>query len=128
MADTLSGKTILVVDDDRDLLTAMTTALAETGATIQTASDGNTAVTMVEQNAPDLVILDIMLPQKSGFLVLEQLRQKLPKGQGPKIVMITGNQGQRHRQYAQALGVQEYLNKPFRMERLLEVTQKLLAN
>ncbi len=128
MADTLSGKTILVVDDDRDLLTAMTTALAETGATIQTASDGNTAVTMVEQNAPDLVILDIMLPQKSGFLVLEQLRQKLPKGQGPKIVMITGNQGQRHRQYAQALGVHEYLNKPFRMERLLEVTQKLLAN
>jgi DNA-binding response OmpR family regulator len=128
MADTLSGKTILVVDDDRDLLTAMTTALAETGATIQTAGDGNTAVTMVEQNAPDLVILDIMLPQKSGFLVLEQLRQKLPKGQGPKIVMITGNQGQRHRQYAQALGVHEYLNKPFRMERLLEVTQKLLAN
>jgi DNA-binding response OmpR family regulator len=116
-----------VVDDDPDIVTAITAGLNDTGATIKTASDGNSAVTLAEKLAPDLVILDIMLPQKSGFLVLEQLRQKLPKGRMPKVVMITGNQGHRHRQYAEALGVDEYLNKPFRMERLLEVTQKLLT-
>lgn len=126
MAQELVGKVILVVDDDPDIVTAITAGLTDTGAAIKTASDGNSAVTLAEQLAPDLVILDIMLPQKSGFLVLEQLRQKMSKGKMPKIVMITGNQGQRHRQYAEALGVDEYLNKPFRMERLLEVTQKLL--
>ncbi len=127
MEQTLSGKKILVVDDDPDILTAITAGLKDTGATIQTASDGNTAVAQVEKLHPDLVILDIMLPQKSGFLVLEQMRQKVPRAQGPKVVMITGNAGQRHKQYAQALGVDEYLNKPFRMERLVEVTHKLLA-
>jgi len=127
VAQKLEGKTILVVDDDPDILTAITTGLKETGATIQTARDGNTAVTLVEQLSPDLVILDIMLPQKSGFLVLEKLRRETPRSQGPRIIMITGNQGRRHRQYAEALGVDEYLNKPFRMERLLEVTEKLLG-
>ena len=127
MAENLAGKSILVVDDDPDILTAITAGLADTGATIETATDGNTAVALVQKSPPDLVILDIMLPQKSGFLVLEQVRQKIPRDQGPRVIMITGNQGQRHRQYAEALGVDEYLSKPFRMERLVEVTKKLLA-
>lgn len=127
MAQNLAGKTILIVDDDPDILTAITTGLADTGATIKTATDGNSAVSLVEKLAPDLVILDIMLPQKSGFLVLEQMRQKTPRGKGPRVIMITGNQGQRHRQYAEALGVDDYIAKPFRMERLVEATEKLLA-
>jgi DNA-binding response OmpR family regulator len=127
VAQDLTGKTILVVDDDPDILMAIKTGLADTGATLKTASDGSTAVTLVEREAPHLVILDIMLPQKSGFLVIEQLRKKIPRGQGPKFIMITGNQGTRHRQYAQSLGVDEYLSKPFRMERLLELVEKLLS-
>lgn len=127
MAKDLSDKTILVVDDDPDILTAITATLQETGATIETATDGNSAVRIAEQKNPDLVILDIMLPQKSGFLVLERIKQG-KTGHQPRIVMITANQGKRHRQYAEALGVDEYLNKPFPMERLLEVTESLLAN
>jgi len=127
VAQNLEGKTVLVVDDDPDILTAMSTALAATGATVQTATDGNSAVTLAEKLSPHLVILDIMLPGKSGFLVLEQMRHKKPRGQGPKVIMITGNQGQRHRQYAEAIGVDGYLAKPFRMERLLEMTEKLLT-
>lgn len=127
MAGNFEGKTILVVDDDPDILTAITTSLADTGATLETATDGNTAVTLAERNKPDVVILDIMLPQKSGFLVLERIRQGKRKGEKPRVIMITGNQGRRHRQYAEALGVDEYFNKPFRMERLVEVTEKLLA-
>ncbi len=123
----LTGKTILVVDDDPDIQMAIKTGLADTGATLKSASDGNTAVSIIENEQPNLVILDIMLPQKSGFLVLEQLRKKIPKSQGPKFIMITGNQGQRHRQLAQVLGVDEYLNKPFRMDRLLELVEKVFA-
>ena len=127
MGDSFEGKTILIVDDDPDILTAITTSLADTNATLETAADGNTAVTLAEEKKPDLVILDIMLPQKSGFLVLERIRQGKRRGEKPRVIMITGNQGRRHRQYAEALGVDEYMNKPFRMDRLVEVTEKLLS-
>jgi DNA-binding response OmpR family regulator len=127
VAANFQGKSILVVDDDPDIVTAITTGLSETGATIKTAGDGASAVTMAEQDDPDLVILDIMLPQKSGFLVLEKLRQHRPRGTKPRVIMITGNLGKRHKQYAEALGVDEYMAKPFRMDHLLEVTEKLLA-
>lgn len=125
----LDGKTILIVDDDPDILTALTVGLADTGATIETASDGNTAVALAESKHPDLVILDIMLPQKSGFLVLEKLQpHRKANGNRPRVIMMTGNQGRRHKQYAESLGVDEYLNKPFRMDRLLEVAEKLLTS
>ncbi len=127
MADDYSGKTILIVDDDPDVVAGITSGLADLGAKIETATDGNTAVAIAEEKNPDLVILDIMLPQKSGFLVLEKLRQGKARGAKPRVIMITGNQGKRHKQYAEALGVDEYLNKPFRMDKLLEATQKLLA-
>ena len=128
MAATLKDKRILVVDDDPDIVTAISTVLSDMGATVDSAGDGNTAVSLAEEKEPDLVILDIMLPQKSGFLVLEKLRQKRPRSEGPRIIMITGNEGRRHRQYAETLGVDEYITKPFRMDRLREVTEKLLAD
>lgn len=127
MAEPYDGKTVLVVDDDPDIVTAITTEFADSGAKIETAGDGNSAVTKIMDLRPNLVILDVMLPQKSGFLVLEKLRQSPPEGGRPRIIMITGNAGRRHKQYAEALGVDEYLNKPFRMERLRELTEKLLA-
>lgn len=127
MAGRFENKTILVVDDDPDVLTAISAGLAPTGAKIENASDGTTAVAKAEQLDPDLVILDIMLPQKSGFLVLEKIRQSKPRGGKPYVIMITGNEGRRHRQYAEALGVNDYLTKPFRMDRLLESTEKLLS-
>jgi DNA-binding response OmpR family regulator len=128
MAETLKGKRILVVDDDPDIVTAISATLADLGASVDTAGDGNTAVALAEEKEPDLVILDIMLPQKSGFLVLEKLRRNQPRSEGPRVVMITGNEGRRHRQYAEALGVDEYLTKPFRMDRLREATEKLLSD
>lgn len=128
MSQNFTGKKILIVDDDPDILTAITVGLNDTGATLDTCTDGSTAVTKAEETSPDLVILDIMLPQKSGFLVVEKLRQIKPRGQGPKVIMITGNQGKRHRQYAEALGVDAYLNKPFRMDQLLAAAEKLLSN
>ena len=128
MSTNLEGKTVLVVDDDPDIVTAISTSFGDAGATIETATDGNAAVTKAEQLDPDLVVLDIMLPEKSGFLVLEKLRQNKPRGSKPFVIMITGNEGRRHRQYADALGVNAYLNKPFKMERLLEEAERLLAN
>lgn len=124
MAGELEGKTVLLVDDDRDILSAMEQAVSELGVATLAATDGNQAVEMSEQQAPDLVVLDQMLPKRSGFLVMERLRRQDPR---PKVIMITGNQGQRHKVYAQSLGVDLYLNKPFRMEKLVESVKSLLS-
>lgn len=126
MAEPYDGKTIVIVDDDPDILQAITAALQGCGAKLVTASDGNTALRHIETHHPDVVVLDIMLPQKSGFLVLEKLRQGIPRDQKPHVIMITGNQGKRHKQYAESLGVRDYLNKPFPMDLLLEAIEKWL--
>ena len=129
MATTLDGKNILLVDDDPDMITALTTVLDGTSASIQTAGDGNQAIEKAAQFDPDLVILDAMLPKRSGFLVLEKLKGAArKKGSRPLVIMITGNTGKRHQIWAENLGVDGYLNKPFRMERLVERMEQLLAN
>lgn len=127
MAGELAGKTILLVDDDRDILFAMQTALADLGPVILTANDGNEAIALSEQKNPDLVVLDQMLPKRSGFLVMEKLKRGKKRSDPPRVIMITGNLGSRHKVYAETLGVDTYLNKPFRMEKLLDAIKKLLG-
>ena len=128
MTERFDGKTILVVDDDPDVVTAITTVFSELGAEVSSAADGNKAVTLATENKPDLVVLDAMLPGRSGFLVLEQLKRAMRGGDYcPRIIMITANQGKRHQAWAESLGVDAYLNKPFRMERLLTSAKDLLS-
>ncbi len=127
MTEAFKDKTILVVDDDADVVTTLTSALETTGARILTASDGNTAVEVAERDQPDLIILDMMLPKRSGFLVLERIKARKPKGAKPRVIMITGNLGTRHKTYAESLGVEDYLNKPFRMDRLFSSVERLLS-
>lgn len=125
----LSGKSILLVDDDPDMITALQTVLDGTGATIETAVDGNQAVEVAASFDPDLIILDAMLPKRSGFLVLEKIKgSNKKKGQRPFVIMITGNAGKRHQVWAESLGVDGYINKPFRMERLMERIEQLLGS
>lgn len=128
MPGELEGKTILLVDDDRDILAAMTAALSDMGPRILTAINGNDALTEAGKHKPDLVVLDMMLPGRSGFLVMEKLKRGKKRSDPPRVIMITGNQGARHKIYAESLGVDVYFNKPFRMERLLESVKKLLTS
>src|SRR5262249_47824370 len=73
---------------------------------------------------PDLVILDMMMPRMGGFPVLEHFRDKTD---APPIIMITANEGSRHKAYAEFLGVVDYIRKPFAMEELLESVARALA-
>jgi DNA-binding response OmpR family regulator len=127
MAGELKGKKILLVDDDQDILASLQMALADSGASIDMASDGNTAVEKAQANHPDLMVLDLMMPKRSGFLVLESIKKGKTKQDPPKVIMITGNTGMRHRAYADSLGVSKYFNKPFRMDRLVETVMELLS-
>jgi DNA-binding response OmpR family regulator len=127
MSTILDQKRILLVDDDNDILMSMQAAFEPTGAVIDTARDGNKAVELVETNQPDLVILDMMLPGRSGFLVLEKIKARKPKNSKPFVIMITGNQGSRHKTFAEGLGVSEYFNKPVKLDRLIAAAERLLA-
>lgn len=127
MSDALKDKRILIVDDDPDILSSIQAVFEPTGATVELADNGNKAVELAEKSQPDLVVLDMMLPGRSGFLVLEKIKAKKPKNQKPFIIMITGNQGSRHKMYAESLGANVYLNKPVSMPKLLAEATKLLT-
>src|SRR3954465_1100352 len=123
----LNGKRILLVDDDSDILTSMQAAFEPTGAVIESANNGNKAVELAEKNNPDLVVLDMMLPGRSGFLVLEKIKAKKPRNAKPYVIMITGNQGGRHKMYADSLGVTDYFNKPGKLDKLIARAEQLLG-
>ncbi len=119
-----AAKTILLVDDDAEIVETMRTVLEDQGFRILVARDGNSGLALAERETPDLIILDMMMPKKSGFLVLEKLKTR-PGGLIPTI-MITGNEGSRHRAYAEMLGVRDYIRKPFAMEKLLKSVEGVL--
>ncbi|MDG3003677.1 response regulator [Paludisphaera mucosa] len=118
-------RTILLVDDDHEIVESMRTILENRGYRILVARDGNSGLMVAERENPDLLILDMMMPKKSGFLVLEKLRSR-PGGLIPTI-MITGNEGSRHRAYAEMLGVRDYIRKPFAMEKLVRSIDRVLG-
>ena len=118
-------KRVLLVDDDREIVESMRIALEASGYDILVARDGNQGLVMVERDNPDLVILDMMMPKRSGFLVLEKVRRTRPVPL--RVIMITANEGSRHKAYAEMLGVDDYIRKPFAMDRLLESVNRLLA-
>lgn len=121
----LEDARILIVDDDRDVLESFEAAFQAEGALTQLASDGNEAVRICREDPPDIVVLDMMLPKRSGFLVLEKI-----KGyeDSPLVIMVTANEGRRHQAYAESLGVDKYLLKPVPLERLLDTAAELLAS
>jgi DNA-binding response OmpR family regulator len=120
-----SAKRILLVDDDPEIIESLRYALGAKGYNISVARDGNQGLAMAERDAPDMVILDMMMPKRSGFLVLERLRRTMPKT--IKIIMITANEGSRHKAYAEMLEVDDYIRKPFAMDRLLGSVEKLFS-
>ena len=119
------AKRVLLVDDDPEIIDAIRYALESRGYQIFIARDGNQGLAMAEREDPDLVILDMMMPKRSGFLVLEKLRRTRPVP--VCVIMITANEGSRHKAYAEMLGVDDYLRKPFAMDKLVDAVQRLLA-
>ncbi len=124
--DSTQSKRILLVDDDAEIIDAMEYALTAKGYTILIARDGNQGLAMAEREDPDLVVLDMMMPKRSGFLVLEKLRRT--RETPLRVIMITANEGSRHKAYAEMLGVDEYIRKPFAMDRLVDSVGRLLAD
>ena len=124
MPTELTDKTILIIDDDREIAAMLNGVLQNNGYRVFLAQNGVEGQRQIETLKPDLVITDMMMPRMGGFPVLEYLKTlETP----PAVIMITANEGGRHKAYAEMLGVSDYLRKPFPMEVLLESIRRIFA-
>jgi len=120
----MANKKILFVDDDQDLVKAMTIRLKANDYHVVTATDAISAISVARKEKPDLIILDIGLPAGSGFDVMERLKL-LP---GPKIpvIILTAREPVVHKAMAFIEGAEDFFQKPVDNEKLLAAIQKAL--
>ena len=117
---------ILVVDDDPDIITMLSTRLGKRGYTVSTASGGNSAIELAKKELPDVVLLDVMMPGKSGWEVARALKQD-PATNAVKIVMVSAIGAKTNEITAPIYGADAHIDKPFEFEHLERVIADLLA-
>ena len=114
----MSEQRVLVVDDERDITALVAYHLAKAGYRVTTASSGTAALQAVEAQVPDLVVLDLMLPGRSGFEVLEELRRR-EETRDVGVILLTARRDAPDRIRGLASGADDYLTKPFSPEELV---------
>lgn len=117
-------KRILLADDEPKYLDMMRRSFAGKDYLLMEARDGQTALEMAQNGRPDVIVLDMMMPELSGFQVLDRLRRELTDD--VPIIMITGSELSRHENYARVMGADAYLRKPFPMEELVAQVESFL--
>lgn len=119
-------KKVLVVEDDAELVELLSFNLKKAGFAVGTAGDGIEGLKKARSLRPDLLLLDLVLPELDGFAVCEILR-KAPSTAALPIIMLTGLSGQLARLNGLEAGASEYMTKPFKAKALLNRIEALLA-
>ena len=117
---------ILVVDDDPEIVTLLSTRLSRRGYKISTANDGTRALELAKRELPDLVLLDVMMPGKSGWEVARALKQD-PVTAHVKIMMVTAIGEKTNEITAPIYGADAHIDKPFEFEKLEKMILGLLG-
>jgi DNA-binding response OmpR family regulator len=119
------GKHVLLVEDELNIIEAMRFLLSREGWTVDTHNNGSDATQVIRDLNPDLVVLDVMLPGKSGFEILEELRSS-PETADLPILMLTARGQSRDREMAEKAGVSRFMTKPFSNAEVLTAVRDLL--
>lgn len=119
-------KKILVVDDDRLMVDFIVECLKHDAFQVETAFDGASGLAKARIFQPDLMVLDLMMPDMHGFDVCETMRKE-PEFAGVKILISSGKAYEVDKKAAKRLGADEYIVKPFSVEQLLKTVKGLLA-
>lgn len=114
---------ILVVEDDPAILRGLSDSLRRESYEVLTAADGESALRLIEQKNPDLVILDLMLPKLSGYEICRKMRSE---GNNVPILMLTARGEEGNRVLGLDLGADDYVSKPFSLRELLARVRALL--
>ena len=111
-----TGKKVLIVDDEQQLALAIKIRLQSKGYQVTTASDGQQALALIEQESPDLVILDVLMPVLDGYSCLREINRRFGRGKIP-IMILTARD--RMKDLFELEGIEDYIIKPFDHEDLL---------
>lgn len=120
------GKKVLLIEDEPNIIEAISFILKRDGWIVATHSDGKSAIAAIERHAPDVVILDVMLPGRSGFDILQDLRDDEATQDLP-VLMLTARGQIKDREMAQRLGASRYMTKPFSNAEVLECIRELVS-
>jgi DNA-binding response OmpR family regulator len=118
------SKKILIVDDEPNIVISLEYLMKKEGFVVAVAVDGEAALAEVARFAPDLVLLDVMMPKKSGYEVCEALRAD-PACAGMRIVMLTAKGRETEMAKGMALGADAYVTKPFATKDLVALVKAL---
>ena len=121
------AQTILVADDEPSILLSLQFLLQKAGYQVRTASDGEEALKAVEAAAPDLILLDAMMPKRDGYDVCQSLRAD-PAYRDIPIIMLTAKGRDIERQKGLALGAMDYVTKPFSSGELVGTVRRHLSS
>lgn len=123
---------LLVVDDDPDILDAITTILGTQPYSLDTARDGVECMDKVREDTPDLIILDLLMPRKDGFAVVRELRQNPKYAKLPILILTSVREDASRRRYeletGLAMDVQDYVEKPISPTELIDRVKSLVES
>jgi len=119
----MSGR-VLLIEDEPNIIEAIRFILARDGWRVDTHSDGLSAIAAIRARIPDLIILDVMLPNRSGFDILGELRADPEIGETP-VLMLTARGQKKDRERAERLGVSRFMTKPFSNGDMLSTVREL---
>jgi len=117
-------KTVLLIEDEPNIIVAISFILQRAGWRVQTHSDGANAMEAVTRERPDVIVLDVMLPGRSGFDILADIRAQ-DTGHDVPVLMLTAKGQTKDRARAEALGVTQFMTKPFANQAVLEAVEAL---
>ena len=123
----LAGKTVLIIEDEPNIIEAISFILSRDGSTVHTHSNGQTAIEAVAERAPDLIVLDVMLPGRSGYDILKDLRSAEATAQTP-VLMLTARGQLKDREMALEFGANMFMTKPFSNADVLNAVRELAAS
>lgn len=119
------SKTVLLVEDEPNIIEAISFILSRDGWNVLTHSNGHDANQVIEAKQPDLIILDVMLPGKSGFDILRDVRQ-MHSAEALPVMMLTARGQTKDRELAESLGVNRFMTKPFSNSEIREAVRELV--
>ena len=120
------SKKILIADDEQNIVISLEFLMKREGFEVSIANDGEEAVNMIRAQRPDLVLLDVMMPKKSGFEVCQEIKAD-PALQAVRILMLTAKGRDTEVTKGLALGADAYMTKPFSTKELVERVRSMLA-
>jgi DNA-binding response OmpR family regulator len=120
------GGRVLLIEDEPNIIEAIRFILARDGWAVDTHSDGSTALDAVARRRPDIILLDVMLPHRSGYDILSDLRADPETAEIP-VLMLSARGQRRDRELAASLGANRFMTKPFSNADVLDAVRDMTA-